>query len=90
MTSVYETGIYKVVELAGGVSALGRALHVSRQAIYMWLTRGYVPLKRAIQMEEMYAVPRATLVDERLRSLLNGPMGSASSQMMLTPYQPRK
>ena len=66
MSDVFSTGIYKVVEKAGGVSALARDIKVSRQAAYVWLQRGWAPPKRAVQLEERYGVPRGELMNPLL------------------------
>lgn len=84
--AVYQTGLYKVVEKAGGVSALARVLGISRQIIYLWLKRGFVPPIRAIQFEEMYGVSRSELMDP---VLLHGSLAEATSANARIPYRPR-
>lgn len=68
---VYSTGIYKAVEAAGGASLLAEKLKVSRQYVYLCLQKGYVPIKRAVQIEKLYGVPRQTLIDPDIASLVN-------------------
>lgn len=69
--SIYDTGIYRAVEAAGSVSLLAKALGVTRQGIYPWLTRGYVPARRAVQIEALYKIPRNDLMDPALRAVLD-------------------
>lgn len=60
------TGIKSAVERAGGAAKLAAALGVSHQIVYKWSARGWVPTARAAQIEEVYGIPRADLVDPRL------------------------
>jgi len=56
----------QVVELAGSQQAVAHQLGVTQQAINKWMVRGWVPLKRALELETAYGVPRATLADPRV------------------------
>ena len=60
------TGIKQAIELAGGVNALAHALNVTHQAIYTWAKRGWVPMQRAVQIEQAYNVPRTDLLKPEL------------------------
>lgn len=84
--AVYDTGLYKAVEAAGGVSALARQLRISRQALYVWLKRGYTPPIRAIELEELYGIPRSELMDP---VLMRGSLAEATSANAKVPYRPR-
>ncbi|MBA4315602.1 MAG: hypothetical protein C0422_09805 [Alcaligenaceae bacterium] len=50
----------------GFASVLG----VSQQAVSSWLKRGYAPAGRAVEIESLYGVPRASLLSPKLRSLV--------------------
>lgn len=84
--AVYDTGIYKVVEAAGGVSALAKRIGISRQIVYLWLKRGFVPPLRAIEFEESFGVPRGDLMDP---ILMHGSLAEATSANARVPYRPR-
>ncbi len=66
------TGIKRAVEQAGGAAKLGTTLGVSHQAIYVWVKRGWAPNDRAVQIENLYAIPRAELVNPKLAALFAG------------------
>lgn len=74
MTSEYfdptATGLARAVTVAGGVSKMARAMSVSRQIMYMWLQRGYVPTGRAAEIEKLSQVPARELIDPKLRTLV--------------------
>ena len=86
VANIFETGIYKAVEKAGGVSAMAKAINVSRQVVYIWLRRGYAPPIRAIQIEEVLGVPRVDLMDP---VLLRGSLAEATRANGTVPYRPR-
>lgn len=85
MTGIYSSGMYKAVEKAGSVSKLAGLLGVKRQAVYPWLVRGYAPLPRAVQIEEMFGIPRDELMDPALKNALGG----AAAEVSEVGYQPR-
>ena len=62
--------VFELVLKAGSQAALAEQLGVSQQAISKWLRRGYVPIKRVLECEATYGVPRARLLDPRLRDLV--------------------
>ena len=64
------TGIKKAIELAGGANALATKLGVTHQAVYTWVQRGWVPAQRALQIEDIYDVPRGNLFKPELAALL--------------------
>lgn len=64
---VFKTGIYKCVVKAGGVAELAQKAGVSRQAAYHWLRRKYVSVERAMQLEDLFGIPRQDLVKPSLR-----------------------
>lgn len=60
------TPINKALTAAGGADRLASALGVSRQFIYKARKRGWVSPERAAQIEELYGIPKASLMDPRL------------------------
>ena len=59
---------------AGGVSALAREMtllgaRTSRQQIYRWKERGYVPAERAAVIEQITGVPKARLRPDLWRAV---------------------
>jgi len=59
-------GIDLAIERAGSISALARKLSVSHQVANRWQKRGFVPSKRALEIEMHYGVPARDLVDPSL------------------------
>jgi DNA-binding transcriptional regulator YdaS (Cro superfamily) len=51
------TGIGKAIEIAGGQSAMARALGIKQQAVQQWYAAGFVPTPRAKQVSELTGVP---------------------------------
>jgi len=45
--------IEQVIEFFGTQVELARRLGVSQQAIHHWIGRGHIPLRRAVQLEEV-------------------------------------
>lgn len=64
------TGIALAVQQAGTQEKLGQHLGVSQQAVSQWMEKGWVPLARALQIEERFSIPRSRLVDPRIVELL--------------------
>ena len=60
----------RVVEIAGSQQAVAHELGVTQQAINKWMVRGYVPLRRAQELEMAFGVSRASLADPRVVDLL--------------------
>lgn len=58
------------VSAAGNQVALANQLGVSQQAVSKWLRRGWVPSRRAMEIEHLYGVPRQKLINPRLVDLL--------------------
>lgn len=68
------TGIRDAVIAAGGTQVhLSRLLGVTQQAVSLWLRDGWVPVRRALEIEEQLGVPRARLINPRLRGLVDLP-----------------
>lgn len=53
-----------VVQAAGGAQIdLARVLGVTQAAVSKWVTRGWVPLARAREIEALYGVPRTKVAN---------------------------
>jgi len=63
------TGIEKVVDMAGSQSALARELGVAHQVANRWVRRGYVPARRALEIEIKYGVPAHDLAKPSLMTV---------------------
>ena len=48
-----KSNIKRAVKLAGGVSAMARALAVSRPTIYLWMRRGFPPAEYCLGIERV-------------------------------------
>lgn len=69
------TGIESAIQQAGGRRAFAESLNppVSLQAVFQWLHRGWVPPRRALEIERLYGVDRAHLVKPDLVDLVGAP-----------------
>lgn len=56
----------RVIEIAGSQQAVANELGVTQQAINKWMNRGWVPVRRALELELAYGVPRTSLADPRV------------------------
>lgn len=56
---------------AGSQVKLARLLGVTQQAVSTWVRRGWVPVRRAVEIEHLLGVPRHELVDPRLVDILD-------------------
>ncbi len=65
------TAIATAVEKAGGARKLAAHLKVSHQVVYAWIKSGWVPPKRAAQIERKTGVPRNKLINPQIAKLLN-------------------
>lgn len=65
-----ESGISKAVTAAGSQANLAKALGVSPPIVCLWVHRGWVPLRRAQEIEAMYGVPRTQTMSPRVRDLV--------------------
>ena len=65
------TGVEGAVRAAGGQGRLARTLGVSQQAVSAWLRRGFVPVRRVVEIESQFGVLRTELVSPRLRDLFH-------------------
>ena len=73
MSATAYTGILGAVVAAGGFSPLARELGVSYQAVQQWYGQGYVPLIRVTEIESLYGIPRAELMNPKYAAALAEP-----------------
>jgi DNA-binding transcriptional regulator YdaS (Cro superfamily) len=78
-TTLSPTGIADAIVAAGNQAELAAALGVTQQVVSRWLRRGWVPIRRANQIEERFKIPRGRLANPKLMALLI-PNGIAGSQ----------
>lgn len=71
--NVETTGITDVIIAAGSHSNLARQLGVTRQAVQQWVTRGYVPLSRIVEIESLYGIDRKRLLHPKHLTLTAPP-----------------
>lgn len=64
-------GVEKAVEIAGSQANLARVLGVTQVAICNWAKRGWVPLRRAMEIENLLGVPRGDTMNPRIRDLVD-------------------
>lgn len=64
------SGIADAIVVAGTQAELAASLGVTQQVVSRWLRRGWVPLRRANQIEERYKIPRGRLANPKLMALL--------------------
>lgn len=70
------TGIEDAVEKAGGQVKMALQLGVTQQAVSKWVRGGSVPVRRALEIEAQYGVPRSRLISPRLIDLVDMPVDS--------------
>lgn len=64
------TGIQAACDHAGGQEKLADMLGVTKQAVQQFVKKGFVPLRRAIEIEAQTGVDRKRLVDPAIVDLL--------------------
>ena len=66
---------------AGGIVRFAKSMGVSLQAVTLWRKQRYVPLQRAVLIEQLYHTPREALVPDDVAAALASPR-SASSDLL--------
>jgi DNA-binding transcriptional regulator YdaS (Cro superfamily) len=66
-----DSGIQSAILAAGSQEVLARALGVTQQSVSSWLVQGWVPMARSIEIEALYGIARARLVNPRISSALD-------------------
>jgi hypothetical protein len=51
-----------LVKRAGGDSALAAALGVSRDEVVRWMAQGWIPVRHAARIEQLYGVKAVDLI----------------------------
>lgn len=67
------SAVQEAVRAAGSQERLAECLGVSQQAISKWLRAGFVPLRRAQEIEAQFGIARARLINPRVRDLVDLP-----------------
>lgn len=70
---VRPNAVAEAIRSAGTQEKLSEALGVTQQAVSLWLKRGFVPLRRAQEIEALFGVPRARLINPRIVDLVDLP-----------------
>jgi len=65
------TALDQAIEKAGGRVPLAKALGVTRQAVYSWRKQGWVPVPRAIEIEDKFGVGRMRLIKPELHAIVS-------------------
>jgi DNA-binding transcriptional regulator YdaS (Cro superfamily) len=60
------------VEAAGSQVKLAQSLKVSPVAVHGWVKRGWVPWRRATEIESIFGVPCSKTMDPKLVSMARG------------------
>lgn len=71
MNTLKPTGIDDAIALAGSQRALARLVGCTQQAVHAWMIRGYVPISRAIEIEQSTGVPRQRLINPKWVEVLD-------------------
>ncbi len=79
--SARRSALENAIARAGGIVRFAGSLGVSLQAVTLWRKQRYVPLQRAVAIEQMYHIPREILVTEDVAAALAAPR-SASSDLL--------
>jgi DNA-binding transcriptional regulator YdaS (Cro superfamily) len=66
-----QMGIENAIAAAGSQANLARVLGVTPVAVCNWTRRGWVPLRRAMEIENLLGVPRADTMNPRIRDLVD-------------------
>lgn len=64
--------VEEAISKAGSQVRLAELLGVKQQIISVWLHRKWVPTARAVEIEIQLGIPRARLINPRLRDLIDG------------------
>lgn len=81
MLSTSTTGIADACGLAGSQRALSQILDVSDAAISLWIAQGWVPVKRAEEIEIVFGISRERLIDPELLKAVTP--GAKATRMQL-------
>lgn len=65
------TGIQQVVKKMGNQTELAKLLGVSQQVVSKWERQGFVPVRRALEIEAQFGIHRHRLINPRLSDLID-------------------
>ncbi len=71
--------IERAIGRAGSRTAFAESLGVTVQAVCQWVRRDWAPTARALEIEKLYAVPRAEMMKPALRAIMEAPLRGARS-----------
>ena len=72
MDQTTTSGLDEAIAAAGGSqAALADRLGVTQQAVSTWVKQGYVPVRRALEIEALLGVHRHRLLNPRLADLVD-------------------
>lgn len=63
------------IRMGGGIVRFAKTMGVSLQAVTLWRKQRYVPLVRAVEIEQHYGIARECLVTRDVADALNTPRG---------------
>jgi DNA-binding transcriptional regulator YdaS (Cro superfamily) len=64
------TGIERAITQAGGQDSLAERMGCTQQNVSVWKKNGYVPLVRAVEIEQLTGVPREDLISPRIKEVI--------------------
>lgn len=64
------TGIERAIMQAGGQDKLAERMGCTQQNVSAWKKNGYVPLVRAVEIEQLTGVPREDLISPRIKEVI--------------------
>lgn len=65
------TGIDQAIAAVGGQQSLANKVGCTQQNVSFWRRQGFAPVERVVEIEQATGVPRALLIDPRIRSVLD-------------------
>lgn len=65
------SGIDQAIAAAGGQQGLATKVGCTQQNVSFWRRQGFAPVDRLVEIEQATGVPRALLIDPRIRSVLD-------------------
>lgn len=72
MSEQQNSGVADAIRAAGGQGSLARKVGVSQQAVSQWVKRGWVPMEHIVEVERLFGVPRARLINPKHLELVGG------------------
>lgn len=71
MKTLKKNEVVRAVEVVGSQQKLADLLGVTQQAVSTWLRRGWVPMRRAQEIEAHTGIPRMGLINPRIADLVD-------------------